>query len=113
MSAPNLTDLGETHTELVYKIVSRKEWEAAVQLGVYRGSKDDQRDGFVHLSSKSQVSATLQRHFAGQSDLLLISFDAAALGAALRFETSRGGQPFPHLYGELATALALEVVQLG
>ena len=102
----------EQNSGLVYKIAPRGEWEAAVRLDVYRGSKDDQRDGFIHLSSRSQVSATLQRHFAGQEDLLLISFDPAALGAGLRFETSRGGQPFPHLYGELSTSLALEVVPI-
>ena len=110
MSAPDSRD---TLAELVYKIAPRSAWEAAVRGGVYRGSQDDQRDGFIHLSTKGQVSATLQRHFAGQSDLLLISFDAAALGDALRFEASRGGQLFPHLYGELATALALQVVELG
>lgn len=113
MSAADPRDPAATGVELVYKIAPRKDWEAAVRSGVYRGSQDDQRDGFIHLSTKSQVSTTLQRHFAGQSDLLLISFEAAALGPALRFETSRGGQAFPHLYGELATALALETIALG
>ena len=99
-------------SSLVYKIAPRHEWEAALRDGVYRGSKDDLRDGFIHFSTKSQVSTTLLRHFAGQHDLLLISFEAAALGEALRFETSRDGQQFPHLYGELDTSLAIEVVEL-
>lgn len=99
-------------TSIVYKIAPRSEWQAALRDGMYRGSKDDLRDGFIHFSTKSQVSTTLLRHFSGQHDLLLISFDAAALGAALRFETSRDGQQFPHLYGPLDTSLALEVVEI-
>lgn len=99
-------------SELIYKIAPRAEWEAACREGVYRGSKDDQRDGFIHFSTKSQVSKTLLRHFSGQHDLLLISFDPSALGDALRFEQSRDGLLFPHLYGSLATSLALEVVEL-
>lgn len=99
-------------TTTVYKITSRAEWEAAQQAGVYRGSKDDLRDGFIHLSTKSQVSTTLLRHFAGQHDLLLISFDAARLGEALRFEVSRDGQQFPHLYGPLDPSLALDIVEI-
>jgi uncharacterized protein (DUF952 family) len=99
-------------TTTVYKIAARAEWEAAQQAGVYRGSKDDMRDGFIHLSTKSQVSTTLLRHFAGQHDLLLISFDATSLGEALRFEVSRDGQQFPHLYGPLDPSLALDVVDL-
>ncbi|MDB4977118.1 MAG: hypothetical protein JWN48_5459 [Myxococcaceae bacterium] len=97
---------------LVYKIAPRDEWEAAVSEGVYRGSRDDQRDGFIHFSLKSQVGKTLLRHFAGQHDLLLISFDPDALGEALRYESARDGQLFPHLYGPLDPSLALEIVEL-
>jgi uncharacterized protein (DUF952 family) len=100
------------HDAIVYKIVPRHEWQSALAEGVYRGSKDDLRDGFIHFSTKSQVSKTLLRHFAGQHDLLLISFEAAQLGEALRFEVSRDGALFPHLYGELPTSLALEIVEL-
>ncbi len=98
--------------EMIYKIARRGEWEAALRDGVYRGSPDDQRDGFIHLSRESQVDETLRKHFADESDLLLISVDAAALGDALRFEKSRGGELFPHLYGPLPTRLACEVVEL-
>jgi uncharacterized protein (DUF952 family) len=108
----NARDPHSTLSELVYKIAPRGEWEAAAREGVYRGSIADQRDGFIHFSTRSQVSTTLLRHFSGQSDLLLISFEAAALGNALRFEASRDGQLFPHLYGELSTSLAFEIVEL-
>ena len=98
--------------DLVYKICPRVEWQAACAAGVYRGSADDRRDGFIHLSRRSQVEQTLQRHFQGHTDLLLIGFDAARLGAALRYEVSRGGELFPHLYGELRTDLALTTESL-
>jgi uncharacterized protein (DUF952 family) len=99
--------------ELIYKILERSAWEAACALGVYHGSADDQRDGFIHFSCADQVDGTLQKYFAGKPDLVLVSVSAAALGPALRYEASRGGASFPHLYGALPTALALEVVALG
>ena len=61
----------------------------------------DARDGFIHLSSAAQVRDTAARHFAGRPDLLLVAVDAASLGGALRWEPSRNGEPFPHLYGPL------------
>jgi uncharacterized protein (DUF952 family) len=99
-------------SERIYKVCRRDEWEAAVALGVYRGSAHDVRDGFIHFSRLAQLEATLQKHFAGQTDLVRIAVDAAALGDALRYEPSRGGALFPHLYGPLPTSLALEVVPL-
>ncbi|MET0343863.1 MAG: DUF952 domain-containing protein [Polyangiales bacterium] len=96
-------------SETVYKILPRTAWEAAIAAGVYHGSADDQRDGFIHLSRAHQLEGTLSKHFAGQSDLVLVSLSSDRLGAALRFEVSRGGEPFPHLYGPLDPALALEV----
>lgn len=84
-------------------------WEAAVRDDIYRGSPDDHRDGFIHLSSSGQVAGTLARHYAGQSDLVLIAYDAAALADALKWEPSRGGELFPHVYGPLAPAAALWV----
>jgi uncharacterized protein (DUF952 family) len=68
---------------------------------VYRGSAVDRRDGFIHFSTAAQAAETAARHFAGQHDLLLIAVDADALGARLKWEPSRGGALFPHLYGEL------------
>jgi uncharacterized protein (DUF952 family) len=94
---------------LVYKVCTASEWRDAAGAGFYRGSAVDRRDGFVHLSTGAQVEETLRLHFAGQNDLVLVAFDPDALGGALRWEPSRGGARFPHLYGELPVALALSV----
>lgn len=85
----------------VYKICRRDEWARAEAEGVYRGNADDARDGFIHLSAVDQVAGTLARHFDGQNDLLLVAVDTRALGEALKWEPSRGGDVFPHLYGPL------------
>jgi uncharacterized protein (DUF952 family) len=98
---------------LIYKICPRDEWETALVDGVYRGSPIDRRDGFIHFSKEAQVGETLRKYFAGQRDLLVISVDPVTLGSALRFEVSRDGELFPHLYGELPVSLALEVKELG
>jgi uncharacterized protein (DUF952 family) len=94
---------------LIYKICRREDWEAAVAMGVYRGSEVDRRDGFIHFSTAAQVDETLRRHFAGQGDLLRVGVDPVALAPALVFEVSRDGELFPHLYGELSVSFALEV----
>ncbi len=73
----------------------------AEQAGVYRGSADDNRDGFIHFSTAEQLAGTLAKHYAGRTGLKLIAVDAEALGPALRWEPSRGGALFPHLYGEM------------
>ena len=85
----------------IYKICPASAWREAERQGVYRGSADDARDGFIHFSASSQVAETAGKHFAGQTGLLLIAVDADALGAALRWERSRNDEMFPHLYGEL------------
>jgi uncharacterized protein (DUF952 family) len=87
--------------KLIYKICAQAEWDAALAAGSYTGSADDARDGFIHFSTAEQVAPTAAKHFAGRSDLVLIEVDAAQLGPALRFEPSRGGALFPHLYGAL------------
>jgi uncharacterized protein (DUF952 family) len=94
---------------IIYKICPASAWREAEGEGVYRGSADDQRDGFIHFSTAAQVPVTLARHFAGQSGLLLVAVDAERLGEALRYEPSRGGDLFPHLYGDLDTGAALAV----
>ncbi|MBX9684994.1 MAG: DUF952 domain-containing protein [Hyphomicrobium sp.] len=91
----------------VYKIVAHGDWSTAQAAGMFAGSADDRRDGFIHLSTADQVASTLEHHFTGASDLLLVAFDAAGLGAALRFEASRNGAMFPHFYGALPTSAAL------
>ena len=94
---------------LVYKILPRAAWEAAQAAGVYRGSALDLRDGYIHLSSPAQVGETARRHFAGQEDLLVLAIEAGRLGPALRWEASRGGDLFPHLYGDLDPRMAASV----
>ena len=86
---------------VVFKICSDHEWQAAQAAGVYTGSPDDLRDGFMHFSAAHQVPATLERYFAGRADLVLLAVPVSKLGAALKFEPSRGGDLFPHLYGPL------------
>lgn len=91
----------------VFKILNRRAWADACAAGVFRGAAIDLTDGYIHLSSADQVRDTARLHFAGQDDLLLIAFAASALGSSLRWEPSRGGALFPHLYGSLDPALAL------
>jgi uncharacterized protein (DUF952 family) len=85
----------------VYKICPESLWRAAVRDGVFRGSEADVRDGFIHFSTAAQVEETAAKHFAGQSGLVLLRVDSEKLGSALKWEASRGGALFPHLYGPL------------
>ncbi len=94
---------------LIYKILPRAEWDAALEAGTFLGSPIDVQDGFIHFSTGEQWTETLEKHFAGQSDLLLVAVEAEVLGSGLKWEPSRGGALFPHLYGPLATSLALSV----
>ena len=93
----------------LYKICPAALWREAERDGVFRGSEVDLRDGFIHFSSAEQVAETAAKHFAGQSDLLLLRVDAAKLGDKLKWEPSRGGALFPHLYGELDLAAVIGV----
>lgn len=91
-------------TELIYKIVPAEIWRQAESDGVFAGAGIDLADGFIHLSTARQTRRTAELYFTGQTGLALIAIDAAALGAALRFEPSRDGALFPHLYGPLPLA---------
>jgi uncharacterized protein (DUF952 family) len=86
---------------VIYKICRRKEWLAAERHGEYHGSEADARDGFIHFSTAAQLPGTAAKHFAGAVDLLLVAVEADALGHALKWEMSRGGDLFPHLYAAL------------
>lgn len=88
----------------VYKILTESEWADLDTRGESAGAPVDRADGFVHLSTADQVAETAGRHFAGLDGLVLAAFDAATLGPALRWEPSRGGALFPHLYGPLRRA---------
>jgi uncharacterized protein (DUF952 family) len=85
----------------LYKVLRVVEWQAAEQAGRFAGSPDDRRDGFIHLSTAEQVRATVAKHFVSEDYLVLAAVDPDALGERLRWEVSRGGTLFPHLYGEL------------
>ena len=98
--------------EPIYKICEEEAWREARERGHYAGSADDVRDGFIHFSTRSQLPATAAKHFAGRTGLVLVAVDAAGLGAALRWEPSRDGALFPHLYGTLAMEAVLSVEPL-
>ena len=86
---------------IIYKICERAAWQAAEQSGLYSGSALDLRDGFIHFSTAAQVDETAAKHFVGQRALMLVAVDGDALGPALKWEPSRGGDLFPHLYDAL------------
>jgi uncharacterized protein (DUF952 family) len=96
----------------IYKICPASAWREAERSGVYRGSADDKRDGFIHFSTASQVAGTAAKHFAGQARLFLVTINANMLGDALKWEPSRGGELFPHLYGELDLVSVQDVLEL-
>jgi len=96
----------------IYKICPASAWREAERQGVFRGSADDIRDGFIHFSTASQVEGTARKHFAGQTGLFLIAIHANALGEALRWEVSRGGESFPHLYGDLDLGHVIAVMDM-
>ena len=85
----------------IYKICDAAAWDAAERAGEFTGAPVDLADGYIHFSTADQVEETAARHFAGQRDLVLVAVNAGALGAALKWEPSRGGAPFPHLYDAL------------
>jgi uncharacterized protein (DUF952 family) len=88
-------------TATIYKICDSALWREAERAGTFSGAPVDHADGYIHFSTAEQAAETAARHFAGKIDLLLVAVDAAALGSALRYEPSRGGQLFPHLYATL------------
>lgn len=96
----------------LYKICPAALWHAAERCGAFAGSADDMRDGYIHFSTAAQVAETARRHFAGQADLVLVAVASGALGSALKWEPSRGGDLFPHLYGVLDPRLVLAVTPL-
>ena len=100
---PNSTQRQARKRRAARSIKSRpaSAWREAERQGVYRGSADDLRDGYIHFSTASQVAETARKHYFGQTGLFLIAVDADALGDALRWEPSRNDELFPHLYGEL------------
>ncbi|TYR29379.1 DUF952 domain-containing protein [Mesorhizobium microcysteis] len=99
-------------TTLIYKIVPESLWREAEARGVFRGAPIDLTDGYIHFSTAAQARETAAKHFAGQTGLLLAAIDEARLGPALRYEVSRGGALFPHLYAPLDLSAVLWVKPL-
>jgi len=95
-----------TQPQTIYRLLDEDAWRSAQTAGEFAGTEHDVRDGFIHFSTAAQVAETAARYYAGRPNLLLLGVNAAALGAALRWEPSRGGALFPHLY----SALSLEAV---
>ncbi|WP_419909426.1 DUF952 domain-containing protein [Hoeflea sp.] len=91
--------------KLIFKIVARSAWRQALEDGRFDGAPIDIKDGFIHFSTAEQVAETASLHFAGQEDLLLVAIDGDELGDALKYEPSRGGDLFPHLYSTLPLEL--------
>jgi uncharacterized protein (DUF952 family) len=91
----------------IYKICSAELWRDAQRVGRFGGAPVDLADGFIHFSTAAQVAETAAMHFAGAADQVLVAVDAGLLGGALKWEPSRGGDLFPHLYG----ALGLDAVK--
>ena len=96
----------------IYHICRAEEWRVAAVRGGYAGSSQDQADGFIHFSNGTQVEASAAKHRAGQTGLVLLTVDADQLGPQLKWEPSRGGDLFPHLYGTLPTGAVLAVDDL-
>jgi uncharacterized protein (DUF952 family) len=93
----------------IYHMCSQAEWAAAEAAGFYHGSSQDAADGFIHFSAPQQIRESARKHRAGQADLVLVTVDASKLGAALKWEASRGGALFPHLYGPLPLTSVIRV----
>ena len=91
-------------TDIAYKVVAADEWRVAVAEGRYEGSPVDLADGYIHMSTEDQLAETLCKHYAGQTDLLMLSVDLTRFGDDLVWEPSRGGALFPHLYAPLPVA---------
>lgn len=94
-------------SKIIFKISPAEPWRAAEAAGVFTGAPIDIADGFIHFSTADQVRQTAALHFAGQADLVIAAIDASALGDALRYEASRGGDLFPHLYAQLPMSAVL------
>ncbi|MER9447465.1 DUF952 domain-containing protein [Mesorhizobium sp. M0254] len=99
-------------SQIIYKIAPEALWRAAEKNGRFTGAPIDVADGFIHFSTADQARETAAKHFAAQTDLLLIAIDGALLGDALKYEVSRGGALFPHLYGVLDMSAVLWVKPL-
>ncbi|MFK7765786.1 MAG: DUF952 domain-containing protein [Mariniblastus sp.] len=97
-----MTTVNQSSNQVIYKIVDADQWALAKEQGEFAGAAIDLEDGYIHFSNAQQVKETVSKHFAGQSNLLIVTVDPEKLGDALKWEASRGGDLFPHLYGNLS-----------
>ena len=102
----------ESGVPTLYKVCPAQAWHEARRAGILRGTADDRRDGYIHLSTAEQLAGTLGKHFSGQRDLVLLAVEEAMVRDGLRWEKARGGALFPHLYGELAASAVSSVQQI-
>ena len=96
----------------IYKVVSQTQWEEAVEEGTFRGAPIDHQDGYIHFSTAAQVKETVALHFRGQTNLLLVELQTKDFAEELKWEPSRGGELFPHLYGTFRTSAASRVLPI-
>lgn len=109
----DLSDSARPQNDSIYKIMPRVVWNDIRHLPSWAGSPDDLRDGFIHFSTRSQVDGTLRKHFSGQTDLVILEISANALGPNLRWEVSRNGDRFPHLYEPMPIGSVRSVFSVG
>jgi uncharacterized protein (DUF952 family) len=88
-------------SRMIYHMCPEAAWQRGIAEGEYRGTDDDQRDGFIHFSTAAQIAESARRHRAGQAGLVLVAVDVVQLGDRVRWEESRSGDLFPHVYGPL------------
>ena len=97
---------------IIYKICTSAAWQQAQEANIYAGSSDDLRDGFIHFSTAAQLRITADKHFSGQRDLVLLAVNGDKLGKNLKWEPSRDGALFPHLYGDMPVSAVMETWNL-
>lgn len=100
--------MGKKVAKIIYKICSQTAWLQAQQAKIYIGSSDDLRDGFIHFSTAAQLRTTVDKHFSGQRNLVLLAVNGGKLGQNLKWEPSRDGALFPHLYGKMPVSAVSE-----
>jgi len=93
-----MTADSKNHPDIAYKILTAEQWAAFIAAGEFAGAPVDLTDGYIHLSTEDQLQGTLDKHFAGQSGLIIATVDLSQLGSDIIWEVSRGGALFPHLY---------------
>ncbi|MDE2561230.1 MAG: DUF952 domain-containing protein [Sphingomonadales bacterium] len=89
------------HPTVAWKVLTTPQMDELEHAGVFKGAPVDLADGFIHLSSEDQLAGTIDKHFAGRDDLHLVAVDLTVLGRAVKWEVSRGGALFPHIYADL------------